>query len=126
MAPKNQPNKYQIAGTDDLNRGFNRQAEIRHENGQYHAMFRYEKFLLKVEPQETEYAALSRLISELQERGYTQLRSRLHFRGDHYLGNQEIWEEHPDAPKSSPFSQVGRRLRQIWNHVRKRLAFKNR
>lgn len=89
-------NTYQIAGLDDLGRGFNRQFEMKVSNGTFQAVFRYERFLLETEPQSTEQAAVAVLITQLQERGYTQLRSRLQFRGEAYLGNQELWEEHPD------------------------------
>ena len=89
-------NIYQIAGLDDLSRGFNRQVEMKISNGTFQAVFRYEHFLLETEPQVTEPAAIAMLITQLQDRGYTQLRSRLQFRDKSYLGNQELWEEHPD------------------------------
>lgn len=89
-------NIYQIAGIDDLGRGFNRQVEMKISNGTFQAVFRYERFLLATEPHVTEQAAIAMLITRLQDRGYTQLRSRLQFRGEAYLGNQELWEEHPD------------------------------
>ncbi len=89
-------NTYQIAGLDELGRGFNRQVEMKVSNGTFQAVFRYERFLLETEPQATEQTAVAMLITQLQNRGYTQLRSRLQFRGEAYLGNQELWEEHPD------------------------------
>ena len=89
-------NTYQIAGLDDLGRGFTRQVEMKVGNGTFQAVFRYERFLLETEPHVTEQAAVVMLINRLQDRGYTQLRSRLQFRGDAYLGNQELWEEHQD------------------------------
>jgi hypothetical protein len=89
-------NKYQVSGYDDLERGFNRHIEIHKHDGEYFAIFHYEQFLLKTGPQPNEQAALAILITNLQENGYTQLRSRIHFRGKNYLGNQEIWEDHPD------------------------------
>ena len=90
-------NTYQIAGLDDLGRGFNRQVEMKISNGTFQAVFRYERFLLETEPQVTEPAAIAKLITQLQDRGYTQLRSRLQFQGEAYLGNQELWEEHADS-----------------------------
>ena len=89
-------NTYQIAGLDDLGRGFNRQVEMKISNETFQAVFRYERFLLETEPQVTEPAAIAMLITQLQDRGYTQLRSRLQFQGEAYLGNQELWEEHQD------------------------------
>ena len=89
-------NHYQIAGIDDRDRGFTRQTEIRNLDGHYQAIFRYETFFLDAEPQVTEQAALANLIKQLQKRRYTQLYSRLQFRRGHYLGTQEIWEEHQE------------------------------
>ncbi len=87
-------NIYQIAGLDHLGRGFNRRVEMKVMPETVQAIFRYEHFLLEPEAQGTERAAVAILISQLQDRGYTQLRSRLQFRGEAYLGNQELWEEH--------------------------------
>jgi len=89
-------NIYQIAGLDDLGRGFNRQVEMKVVSETFQAVFRYERFLVKTEPQATEQAAVASLVNRLQDQGYTQLRSRLQFRGDANLGSQERWEEHQD------------------------------
>lgn len=89
-------NTYQLAGLDDRGRGFNRQVEMKVMDGTVQAVFRYERFLLETEPDVSEPAAINRLITQLHDRGYTQLRSRLQFQGETYLGNQELWEEHPD------------------------------
>ena len=105
---------YQVAGVDDLDRGFSRQAEIRYDDGHFQAIFRYEKFRLEPETQLTEQAALANLITKLQERGYTQLRTRLHFRGEQYLGNQEIWEEHEDPESPVIFHQVMEFVKRWW------------
>ena len=105
-------NTYQLAGLDDLGRGFNRQVEMKVPDGTFQALFRYERFLVETEPQATEQAAVTLLINRLQDRGYTQLRSRLQFRGKTYLGNQEPWEEHLDP---EPKGIVARLLRTIRN-----------
>ena len=56
-------NTYQIAGLDDLERGFNRQVEVNYLEGQYQANFRYEKLLLSTDPQVTEAEALLNLVA---------------------------------------------------------------
>lgn len=109
-----EPNTYQVAGVDERDRGFSRQAEMQHLDGQIQAVFRYENFLLTIEPQPTEQAALTILITELHERGYTQLKSRIHFRGEQYLGNQEIWEEHPDPKPLNLLQQLLESIRRFW------------
>lgn len=104
-------NTYQIAGLDDRGRGFNRQIEMKVLNGTFQAVFRYERFLVETEPQATEQAAVAALINHLQNRGYTQLRSRLQFRGEAYLGNQELWEEHPDPEPKGILARLLQRIR---------------
>lgn len=104
-------NTYQIAGLDDLGRGFNRQIEMKISNGTFQAVFRYERFLVETEPQATEQAAIAMLITQLQDRGYTQLRSRLQFRGETYLGNQELWEEHQDPEPKGIMARLLQRIR---------------
>jgi len=112
-------NTYEIAGLDDLERGFNRQVEMNHLEGHYQANFRYEKLLLSANSQVTEAEALLNLIAQLHKKGYTQLRSRLHFRGDTYLGNQELWEEHPEPESENPFKQLARWIRGWWDQPKR-------
>ena len=104
-------NTYQIAGLDNLDRGFNRQVDMKILDGTFQAVFRYERFLLETEPQPTEQAAIARLITQLQNQGYTQLRSRLQFRGEAYLGNQELWEEHHDPEPQGILAQLLQTIR---------------
>ena len=80
-------------------------------NGTFQAVFRYERFLLATEPQTTEKAAVALLITRLQDRGYTQLRSRLQFRGESYLGNQELWEEHQDPEPKGILARLVQTIR---------------
>ncbi len=94
------PNKYQLSGFDDRERGFTREVELHQLEGQFYALFRYETFRLTTDRHDTEHTALLHLIQHMQDNGYTLLRSRLHFRGKQYLGDQEIWEEHP-APEAT-------------------------
>ena len=104
-------NIYQIAGLDELGRGFNRKVEMNDLNGTFQAVFRYERFLLETEPHVTEQAAITMLVNQLQDRGYTQLRSRLQFRGEAYLGNQELWEEHQDPEPKGTLARLWRTIR---------------
>ncbi len=104
-------NTYQIAGLDDLGRGFNRQVEMKVSNETVQAVFRYERFLVETEPQATEQTAITLLVNHLQDQGYTQLRSRLQFRGEAYLGNQELWEEHPDPEPKGILARLLQRIR---------------
>lgn len=78
----------------------------------YRAVFWYETVRLEVDSCETEVNALSKLIRQLQEKGYTQLRSQLIFQGDQYLGNQELWVEYQDPPS------IHKRGQPWWNWMR--------
>ena len=111
------PNKYQLSGFDDRERGFTRDVELHQVENQFHASFRYETLRITTGPDETERTALLNLIQQLQNSGYTLLRSRVHFRGDQYLGNQELWEEHQDPEPGNPFQRVVEAIRQYWKQV---------
>ena len=100
---------YQIAGLDDRERGFNRQApvEVSPEGVQLH--LRYETFQLVIGPVSTEEQALQKLVQELHRRGYSQLRHQRLFVGERYLGTQEAWVDHPDPPQPSDAPSFWRR-----------------
>ena len=95
-SPSPMTNVYHIAGLDDRERGFNRQAQVIAQEAAYQARLRYEALQIEVGSVETEEEALKRLIHVLQERGYSQLRTQRIFQGQQYLGNQELWVEYPD------------------------------
>jgi len=113
-------NKYQLSGFDDRERGFTRDVELHQLDSQFHASFRYETLRITTDQHETEHAALLNLIQHLQNKGYTFLRSRVHFRGDQYLGNQELWEEHPDPESGNLFQQFLAAIRRVWDHACRR------
>ncbi len=96
--------KHQVAGLDERQRGFNRQIDVERIDGGYRAILRYEQTLVETAACETAAQTLDELVRMLRERGYTQLRSRLNFKGTAYLGTQELWIEYPDpdAPAESP------------------------
>jgi hypothetical protein len=105
--------KYQIAGLDERERGFNRLAELERIEGRYRARWNYEEAVVSTAAYEATSDALEELIRLLQARGYTQLRTRLCFRGESYLGTQEIWVEHqdPTPPNQGLFRKVLDRVR---------------
>ncbi|MDQ6735964.1 MAG: hypothetical protein M3Z35_17930 [Nitrospirota bacterium] len=91
--------KYQVAGLDEKERGFNRQIDVEQIDGGYRAIMRYEQTLVETAACDTAVQAVDELVRMLRDRGYTQLRSRLNFKGAAYLGTQEPWIEYldPDA-----------------------------
>lgn len=94
-------NIYQLSGIDNKDRGFTRQVQVFSNQGFFHAVLRYEETKLAEKSCVDEDGALREIIQRLQSHGYTQLRSRLIFRGTHYLGSQEIWVDYPDMESSS-------------------------
>ena len=109
------PNIYQLSGLDDRERGFTRQVECRHQDRAYRVVLRYERVRVDQESPIDEHSALQNLIKDLQNQGYSQLRSQLIFRGETYLGSQELWIEYPDEEregerKLSVFQRISRWL----------------
>ena len=98
--------KHQVAGLDEKERGFNRQIDVERIDGGYRAVLRYEQTLVETTACETSVQTLDELVRMLRERGYTQLQSRLTFKGAAYLGTQEPWMEYPD-PNAPPESFEG-------------------
>ena len=107
--------KHQVAGLDGKERGFNRQIDVERVEGGYRAVLRYEQTLIETKACETSVHTVDELVRMLRGRGYTQLRSRLNFKGASYLGTQEPWIEYPDlnAPPDYgagiPIEQLARR-----------------
>lgn len=103
---------YQIAGLDDRERGFNRQASMTISSEGVQLQLRYETFQIMVGPVPTEEQALQELVQDLHQRGYSQLRHQRLFDGDRYLGTQEAWVDYPDPPPPpEPLSLWNRMLR---------------
>jgi hypothetical protein len=103
---KNVVEKYQIAGLDDRLRGFSRLLEMEGLGDRYRAVFRYEATLVETPECDTSRQALDEVARLLRERGYSQLRVRLDFRGDAYLGTQEPWLEYPDPEGAEPAHEL--------------------
>ena len=107
--------KHQVAGLDEKERGFNRQVDVERIDEGYRAILRYEQTVVETASCDTSLQTLDELVRMLRERGYTQLRSRLNFKGAAYLGTQEPWIEYPDpnAPSNYeagiPDEQLARR-----------------
>jgi hypothetical protein len=98
--------KHQVAGLDEKERGFNRQIDVEQIDDGYRVIMRYEQTLVETGACETAVHAVDELVRVLRDRGYTQLRSRLNFKGAAYLGTQEPWIEYPD-PNAPPESFEG-------------------
>jgi len=110
--------KHLLAGLDERLRGFTRTVDIERREGAFRAIFRYEALVVESAGAESAAAALAEMVKSLQERGYTQLRTRLNFLGGAYLGSQETWVEYPDPER--PAEPVGRLVglvRRMWERL---------
>jgi hypothetical protein len=112
LMPSEDTEKHLLAGVDERQRGFARQVDIESMEGQYRASLHYEKIFLASEGRATKEAALMEVIEALQKLGYRQLRSRLNFRGNQYLGGPESWLDYPDPEEPAP-SRPGT-LARLW------------
>lgn len=88
--------KHQLAGLDNLERGFSRPVEFEPDGHGYRAILRYERLSITTETHQTQDLALQTLICTLQAQGFHQLRTQKSFRCGIYLGSQEQWIEYPD------------------------------
>ena len=112
-----QAEKHLLAGLDERERGFSRLIEIEPAAGEYRASFQYERTMI-VSHQATKEAALGELIQMLHARGYRQLRSRLSFRAEGYLGSRELWVDYPDPePIRFPAEGVLAKWSRFWRRL---------
>jgi hypothetical protein len=104
------PEKHQLAGLDERERGFSRPVVYEQADGGYQAVLRYETTRVVTTAQATPGAALEELVRMLQGQGYSQLRSQLSVREGAYLGSQEPWIEYPDPVKQpeTPEGLIGK------------------
>lgn len=109
--------RHELAGLDDRERGFNRIADLNSDAQGYVATLRYERTHVVGEPSDTPGGAVVRLVHALHARGYRQMRSRLSFKGEEYLGSQEPWVEYPDPPP--PPQGLGALLDKVMGWFRK-------
>jgi len=114
--------KHLLAGLDERARGFTRMVSVEQQAETFRASLQYETLLAVSADTDSPAAALADLARKLQGRGYTQLRSRLAFVGETYLGSQEQqWAEYAD-PERVPETE-GRffdLMRRIWRAVMRR------
>lgn len=111
--------KHRLAGLDDRQRGFSRLVEVERVDGAYRAAFHYEALAAMTERMTIKESVLPELVKALHARGFTQLRSRLSFRGGEYLGSQGLWVEYPDFPHAATgagrLSRLVDALRRWWS-----------
>jgi len=83
--------RHQIEGQDERQRVFNRLVDVQRTEKGYLAIFFYEGLTFETDPSRTVEESLGKLISKLQKASFSNLRSRLNFRGKRYLAEREPW-----------------------------------
>jgi hypothetical protein len=89
--------RHQIEGQDERQRVFNRLVDLQRTEKGYSAIFYYEGLVFETESARTVEETLRSLISKLQKAGFSNLRTRLNFRGPRYLAEREPWVNYPDS-----------------------------
>jgi hypothetical protein len=91
---------HQVEGFDPNHRSFNRNAEIIRSGKGYYAAINYEGLQVQGMIFNTIEGAMRDLISSLQAKGFSRLRSRVNFKGQRYLAEREPWVDYSDAVKA--------------------------
>ena len=89
---------HQLEGFDRRDKSFNRNVEIWRTAHGYVAYFQYEGLEIHTAPALRPAEALNTLAGLLYQRGITQIRTRLNFKGNRYLAERLPWVSHPAAP----------------------------
>ncbi len=63
----------------------------------YSAKIQYESVTAETSSHPTVLEALQVLVRQLLQHGFSRMRTRVNFRGAHYLAEKEPWIEYPDS-----------------------------
>ena len=88
--------KHQLEGIDPSDRYFNRLVLVKRVDRGFTAKVTYESFETGSETHPTVASAIKAVVDKLRDVGFTQLRTRLNFKGQKYLAEKESWIDYPD------------------------------
>ena len=88
--------RHQLEGMDPSDRYFNRTVSIKRIDRGYSAKVMYEALEREsgVHPAGSE--AIDEIVKMFQDLGFTEMRTRLNFKGQKYLAEKESWVEYPN------------------------------
>ena len=89
--------KHQLEGTDPSDRYFNRLMPVNRVDRGYTTSVMYEALIVESGTHRTVQAAITDVITQLQELGFTKLRTRVNFKGQRYLAEKESWIDYSDS-----------------------------
>ena len=88
---------HQLEGQDERLRMFNRHVDLERTHEGYVATLYYEGKFFTSAPHSTIKESLLNLIQQLHVSGFSNLRSRLNFRGKRYLAEREPWMDYENT-----------------------------
>jgi len=89
--------KHQLEGTDPSARYFNRAISIKRVDRGYSGYLMYEDLETESGIHPTVAGAIKDLVNQLQNFGFTDIRTRLNFKGKQYLAEKETWIDYPNS-----------------------------
>jgi len=88
--------KHQLEGTDPSDRYFNRLIPIKRVEGGYNGSVMYEALTIHSQVHRTVQETTQDIVDQLRLLGFTQMRTRLNFKGQKYLAEKETWVDFSD------------------------------
>lgn len=88
--------KHQLEGMDPSDRYFNRAILVKRVDRGYSAKVMYEALERESVVHPTVQEALTDLVKKFQDLGFTEMRTRLNFKGQKYLAEKETWVQYPN------------------------------
>ncbi len=88
--------KHQLEGIDPSERYFNRLIPVKRVEGGYNGSVMYEDLTLDSEVHRTVQDTTKDIVDQLRVLGFTKMRTRLNFKGQHYLAEKETWVDYSD------------------------------
>jgi len=88
--------RHQLEGTDPSDRYFNRLIPIKRVEGGYNGSVMYEALTIDSQVHRTVQDTNKDIVDQLRVLGFTNMRTRLNFKGQKYLAEKETWVDHSD------------------------------
>ena len=88
--------KHQLEGMDPSDRYFNRTIAVKRVNRGYSAKVMYEALERESGVHPMVSGTLNELVGLFRDLGFTEMRTRINFKGEKYLAEKESWVTYPN------------------------------
>lgn len=88
--------KHQLEGMDPSDRYFNRLVPVKRVDRGYTASMMYEALTIESNTHRTIPDAIKDIVTQLQNLGFSKMRTRVNFKGQRYLAEKETWIDYQD------------------------------